>query len=386
MKIARVDVIALEAPFAALFGGAERVPAELAHPAANQATVPRRGQCSTIVRVVSDDGVEGIGEAFALPAAEITATIIARYLRPLLLGRDPLETTVIWDLLYGAQRGGGHSRGFMLDAIAGVDIALWDLKGKALGLPVYQLLGGACRDRVPVYVSPVPFTADPAASARAARAFVEQGYRRLKLKVGRGIETDLAHVAAVRKAIGPAASLMLDLNCGYDARAALDLAHELRPYDPFWLEEPVPPEDLAGLAEVRHHAGTRVVTGECEATAFGMRDILLRGAADALQPNIAKAGGFTECVRIGDLARLFNVQIAPHGVGSGLAIAAALHWCATLPHLLFYEHNQFLNPLREAVLNEPLVRDGDDLLLPSGPGLGVTLNEAAIEEFVVARF
>ena len=386
MKIAHVEVIALAAPFAKLFGGGDKVPPELAHPAANQATVPRRGQFSTIVRIVSDDGVVGVGEAFAMPAAEITATIIAEYFRPLLLGRDPLQTGVIWDLLYGAQRGGGHSRGFMLDAIAGVDMALWDLKGKALGLPVHQLLGGACRDRIPIYVSPIPFVAEPAASARAALGFIEQGFSRLKLKVGRGIATDLAHVAAVREAIGRDASLMLDLNCGYDARAAIDLARELRPYDIFWLEEPVPPEDLEGLAEVRRRAGVRVVTGECEATAFGMRDILLRGAADALQPNIAKAGGFTECVRIGDLARLFNVQIAPHGVGSGLAIVAALHWCATLPHLLLYEYNQFLNPLREAVVTEPLVREGNDLLVPPGPGLGVTLDEAAIAEFVVGRF
>lgn len=385
MKITAVEVMALAAPFAKVFGGPDKVPPQFARPAANQVTVPRLGQFSTIVRVRTDEGVDGIGEAFGLPTSEITASIISNYLRRIVIGRNPLDSTVIWDLLYSAQRGGGHSRGFMLDAISGIDIALWDLKGKIYGQPIYQLLGGAVRERIPVYASPVPFVADPEESGREARALVDRGFSRIKLKIGRGMETDLAHVAAVREAVGPAVSLMLDMNCGYDARSAIVLARELLPYNIFWIEEPVPPEDLDGLYKVHQRSEIPVVTGECESTAFGMRDILVRGAADALQPNIAKAGGFTECQRIGDLARVFNVKIAPHGVGSGLAIVAALHWCAALPNLLVYEYNQFLNPLREAVIKEQLELQDSSLAVPTGPGLGVTFDENAIEEYVVSR-
>lgn len=386
MKITGIEAIALAAPFAEAFGGLENVPPELLRPAANQVATPRRGQFSTIVRVHTDEGLEGIGEAFGLPAPEITATIVARHFRPLLLGRDPLETTVLWELAYGAQRGGGQTAGFMLEALSGIDTALWDIKGKALGLPVAQLLGGAFRDRVPVYASPVPFLPTPEESARGATAFVGQGFRGVKLKVGRGVAVDVDHVAAVREAISPEVDLMLDLNCAYDARTAVALARQVLPYDVFWIEEPVPPEDLDGLAEVHRRAEMPVVTGESVYTAFAMRDILVRGAADSLQPNVAKAGGITECSRIGDLARLFNVSIAPHGVGSGLAIAAALQWCASLPNLLVYEANRFFNPLREAVITEKIEIENGCLVVPPGPGLGVSLDEEGMAPYVVGRF
>lgn len=386
MKITDIEAIALAAPFAQAFGGLDNVPPELLRPAANQVATPRGGQFSTIVRVRTDEGIEGIGEAFGLPAPEITATIVARHFKPLLIGRDPRDTTVLWELAYGAQRGGGQTAGFMLEALSGIDAALWDIKGKALGLSVAQLLGGAFRDRIPVYASPVPFMPAPEESARAAQALAARGFHGIKLKVGRGIEEDLAHVAAVRQAIGSGIDLMLDLNCAYDARTAITLARQLLPYNIFWIEEPTPPEDLAGLAEVHRRAEMPVVTGESVYTAFAMRDILVRGAADSLQPNIAKAGGITECARIGELARIFNVSIAPHGVGSGLAIAAALQWCASLPNLLVYEANQFFNPLREVVINETIELCDSHLVVPPGPGLGVSLNEEGIAPYIVARF
>lgn len=274
----------------------------------------------------------------------------------------------------------------MLEAIAGVDTALWDIKGKAFGAPVHQLLGGAFRNQIPVYASPVPFMPTPEESAREVVALAGRGFRVIKLKVGRGIEADLARVAGVRGAIGAGVGLMLDINCAYDARTALVLARELLPYDIAWIEEPVPPKDLEGLVEVHRRANLPVVTGESLFTAFAMRDILVRGATDAVQPNVAKAGGITECARIGELARVFGVKIAPHGVDSGVGIAAALQWCAAAPNFLIYEANQLLNPLREAVIKEPLVLQDGCLPVPDGPGLGVTLDDEAIAEYVVARY
>jgi len=383
VKITNVEAIALAAPFEKFFGGLDKVPAHILRPAANQVTHPRLGQASTIVRIETDEGIVGIGEALGLPTPEITATIVAGHFKRLLLGQDPRDTAVIWESLQGSLR--THRLGFVPNAIAAIDLALWDVKGKALGLPISRVLGGAFRDRIPVYASPVPFMATAEDSAREAGVFVARGFRAIKLKIGRGLASDLAHVEAVRAAIGPEVELLLDVNCGYDVPTAITFAREVLPYRPYWLEEPVEPSNVEGLAEIRRRADLRIATGENEQSVFGVRDLLLANATDVLMPNIGKAGGLTECLRIAELARAFHVQIAPHGVGAGIAIAAALQFCAAIPNLLKYEYNQLLNPLREAVVKERLeLRDGS-LMVPTGPGLGVTLDEDAIEEYVVAR-
>jgi D-arabinonate dehydratase/D-galactarolactone cycloisomerase len=232
----------------------------------------------------------------------------------------------------------------------------------------------------------VAFLADPGESAAHARAFVEEGFSAVKLKVGRGVAVDVAHLTAVREAVGPAIRIMLDANCGFDVRTALELAAAAAPYNPYWLEEPLPPEDFEGLAFLRRHAGVRIATGECEHSAFGVRDLLVRQAVDVVQPNIARAGGITEAWRIGTLAHLFGIPVAPHGVGSAVAIAAALHWMAAMPNLLIYEYNRFLNPIREEILEQPLgFRDGC-LLVPEGPGLGIALDPKSVERYCVGRF
>jgi D-arabinonate dehydratase/D-galactarolactone cycloisomerase len=257
------------------------------------------------VRIETDDGLVGIGEALGLPTPEITATIVGRHLKKQLLGQDPRETTVLWESMHGSLR--SHRLGFAVNAIAGVDLALWDIKGKALGLPVHQVLGGAFRDRIPVYASPVPFMATPEDSAREAKAFLARDFRAIKLKIGRGIESDLAHVAATREAIGPEVDLLLDVNCGYDVPTAIAFAREVRQYKPYWLEEPLEVTDVAGLAEVRRRADLRIATGENEQSVFGYRELLSGEATDVLMPNIGKAGGMTECVRVAELARAFHV-------------------------------------------------------------------------------
>jgi D-arabinonate dehydratase/D-galactarolactone cycloisomerase len=386
MKIVEVEAIALSAPWEKIFGGIDRVPAHLLRPAANQVATPRLGQAATLVRIRTDNGLEGIGEAHGLHTPEITAIMVTRLFRPVLIGRSPLETGVLWELLYGMQQGNGHTRGYALMALAGVDMALWDLKGKYLGQPVYQLLGGAYRTAIPVYASPVPFLAEPAESAAHARAFVEEGFTAIKLKVGRGAAKDVAHLAAVREALGPAIRVMLDANCGYDVRTALELAKAAASYDPYWLEEPLPPENIEGLAFIRRHAGLRIAAGECEHSAFGVRDLLTRQAVDVIQPNIARAGGITEVQRIATLSHLFGIPVAPHGVGSAVAIAAALHWMAATPNFLIYEYNRFLNPIREEILCRPLCLQGGCLLVPEGPGLGIEVDPAAVERYCIARF
>lgn len=386
MKIVEVEAIALSAPWERIFDGIEKVPAHLLRPARNQVDTPRLGQAATLVRIRTDDGLEGIGEAHGLSAPEMTAVMISRLYRPLLLDRNPLDTGVIWELLYGMQMGSGHTRGYALMALAGIDMALWDLKGKYLQQPVYQLLGGAYRKSLLTYASPVPFLPDPAESAEHARAYLQQGFTSVKLKVGRGIEKDLEHIAAVREVIGPRSKLMLDANCGYDARTGLRLAEAAARYDPFWLEEPVRPEDVEGLAFIRARSPVPVASGECEHSAFGVHNLLSHRAVDVIQPNIARAGGITEAQRIAALAGVYNVRIAPHGVGSAIAIAAALHWMAATPDFLIYEYNRFLNPIREEILQRPLSFKDGYLQVPEGPGLGIDLDPAAVERYCVGRY
>ncbi len=386
MKITNVEAIALSVTWEKMFGGMDKVPEHLLRPAANQVDTPRLGQAATIVRIRTDNGLEGIGEAHGMLAPEVTATIIARVFRPYLLGRNPLDTGVIWDVLYRAHRGSGHTRGYALLALSGVDMALWDIKGKYLDQPVYQLLGGAYRLKIPVYASPVPFFSEPEQSAEAALAFQAQGFMAIKLKVGRDVSRDVAHLAAVRKAVGPGTKIMLDVNSGYDARTALMLAQQARVYNPYWLEEPVPPEDVEGLAFVRARAEMPVAAGESEHSRFGVRDLLERNAVDVVQPNIARSGGITECQRIGELAQLHNLPVAPHGVGSAVAIAAALHWLAATPNLLIYEYNRLLNPIREEILRTPLVYKDSFMEVPQGPGLGIELDPATVERYFVGRY
>lgn len=383
--IESVEAVPLAATWDRVFGGWEHVPQSLMHPASNQLVAPRRGQYTTLVRVRTTDGLEGIGEAYGLPAPEVPTAVIETILRPLLLGQDAMATGAIWERLYGAQKGAGRTGGFYLEAISGVDMALWDLRGKALDEPIHRLLGGPIRDRIACYASPVPLLATPAESAEAARAFVRDGFRAIKLKLGRGVETDLAHVAAVREAIGPGVGLHVDLNCAYTIATAVQLGRELEAFGVAWLEEPLETDDLDGLAEVRAKVNLPTVNGECIFTSFGIRDALLKRAVDVVMPNPARAGGITEVWRIAQLCHAFHVDIAPHGVGSGINIAAALQLAAAAPNFSIYEYNQLLNPLREGLLRTPLQFEDGALLVPTGPGLGIELNEDAVREYTVAR-
>ena len=169
MKITRVEAIALSAPFEKIFGSLDRVPAHLLRPAANQVSTPRLGQATCVIRVHTDEGLIGLGESYGLPAPEISAVIVSKHLARLIVGRDPRETGVLWDRMYSSQRGGGQTGGFMLQAMAGIDIALWDIRARAAGQSIAAALGGRFRDRIPVYASPVPFLPEPERSAEAAR-------------------------------------------------------------------------------------------------------------------------------------------------------------------------------------------------------------------------
>src|SRR5262245_54438582 len=240
------------------------------------------------VRVRTDEGWTGLGEAFAYGAPLAVVSVIEESLAPLIVGQDPLRIEAMVDLMHRGTMIYGR-RGLGMFAISGIEIALWDLLGKARGAPVYELLGGAIRPRLPAYASLLRYDS-PGDVARACRHFVAQGFRMLKLH-----QTDVESVRAAREAVGDRVELMLDTNCPWSPADAIAIARALAPHRLLWLEEPVwPPEDYRGLADVRRASAVPIALGENESTLFGFREIIACGAADILQPSVTKVGGISE--------------------------------------------------------------------------------------------
>ncbi len=358
MRIVGVEAVALSIPLAPLepesaWGGGFRE--------------------TVIVRVGTDAGLTGVGEAFAYGAPLGVAHAVEAYLRPLLIGEDPARIEYLTDRMHRATLIWGR-RGLGMFAISGVEIALWDLLGQAHGLPVYALLGGAVRTRLPAYASLLRY-ATPEAVGAACRQQVERGFTWIKLH-----QTDVASVAAARAAVGPDVELMLDTNCPWSPGETIELARALAPYRLRWLEEPVwPPEDYAGLAEVRRSGLVPIATGECESTLYGFREIVRAGAADVLQPSVTKVGGIGECRKIAALAQAANLPLAFHSPYFGPGLAATLHLAAALTGVLPIE----LVACRHEtpLLTRPIEASGGQVEVPTGPGLGVDLNEAVFDRY-----
>ena len=323
-----------------------------------------------VVRVSTDEGLTGVGEAFAYGAPLGVCHVIGESLAPMLAGQDPTRIEALVDLMHRGTMIYGR-RGLVMFAISGVEIALWDLLGKALNAPVYQLLGGAVRPRLPVYASLMRY-ATATEVATACRQYVAQGFRMLKLH-----QIDAESVRAAREAVGPEMELMLDTNCPWTPGDAIAMARALAPYRLFWLEEPVwPPEDYAGLARVAAATDTPIALGENESTLWGFREIIARGAADILQPSITKVGGISEFKKIAALGQAAGLPIAPHSFYFGPGLAATLHVAATLGGTMPVEFptGEYETPF----LTRPIVACEGWVEVPGGPGLGVEINEEAI--------
>ena len=372
MKISQVEAIPLFAAFADALDG--DIPPELSLPAFSMRNTPLLGQGAVIVRIATDAGLVGIGEAMGRPGPRGTAAHINEVLAPMLLGADSRHHQALFTAMNEQMR-------FAPMGISGVDMALWDLRGQLYGDCLTNLLGGAARETVACYASPIPYMATPESSAEKAREFLAQGFRAVKLKIGRGIGTDIKHAAAVRHAIGSDIKLLVDANGAYTVGESIALAKELVKLDVYWLEEPVHPEYPDDLARIRRRVDLPVVSGEWLGSWFQFRDLLKAEAVDVIMPNITRCGGITGLLKIADLAALENVMVAPHGVGAGIGIVAAIAACAVMPNFLIYEYNQLFNPLRHTVMQEAIdYRDG--VLRPSaGAGLGLTLNEATVARY-----
>jgi D-galactarolactone cycloisomerase len=338
-----------------------------------------------LVRLETVGGQVGWGEAKAPVGADATARIIDELLAPLAIGADPLDIGVLWESMYAAMRVRGHSTGFWLEALSGVDIALWDLAGRLLDRPVHQLLGGAFRERMRVYASGLPGLYDGSDDsaldrlADLARGHVANGFKAMKMAIGRGIAPDLRAVAAVREAIGPEVDLFVDAAGVYEPQQAIRLGRQLEAYDIGWFEMPIPTDNLPGYIQVATALDVPIAL-DALANRFQARDYVGGGGLDVIQPDVCRAGGITESLKMAEAADLWGAACAPHvSIGSAVHFAATLQLGLALPNLIIAEHWIGENPIGDAILAAPMPQPDDGYITPpSGPGLGITVDEAAV--------
>ncbi|MCZ6635914.1 MAG: mandelate racemase/muconate lactonizing enzyme family protein [bacterium] len=331
-----------------------------------------------VVEVVTDNGITGWGEG----SGELKGGSAERHV----IGRSPFDTETIWQDLF--------ENGESPRAISGVDIALWDILGKALEKPVWQLLGGKVRDRIPAYASGL-FYKDREDVTRAlveeARGYVDQGFRAIKMKVGFGEAYDVKNVAAVREAIGPDVLFAVDANCGYDVGTAIDVGLKMAESDLFWYEEPIVPDDVEGYLEIKRALPMRIAGAEALAGRRAFRRLIQDRALDIVQPDISIAGGFTECRKVATMADVNRVRVLPHMWGGHIRLAATAHWQATIPDWpqvlnpipSLFEYDMTENGLRTELAKNPIRAVDGDVPVPDAPGLGIEIDREVLERYAV---
>jgi len=350
-----------------------------------------------LVTITADDGTIGVGEAKAgVGSAAVCAslvTCIKEELRPLLLDQDPSQINLLWERMYNGSRDHyaldrGRAfpilgrRGLTVAAMSGIDMALWDLNGKALGCPVVRLLGGACRATMPAYAS--GGWADEAHIGEQLLSYTAKGFGGVKMRVGvmdGDVSTSIARIRAARRALGPRVKLMADAHGTFSVPEAKRFVDGVAECDLYWFEEPVNADDRIGLSEVRAHAPMPIAAGESEFTRFDFRDLIQQRAVDVLQPDLAICGGLTEGRRIAALADAHQLALAPHLWGSCVSFMAGLHLAFASPSAIILEYALGANPLLRELPEVQIEVRGGQIAAPTQPGLGVTLKQAFIEQY-----
>lgn len=344
-----------------------------------------------LVRVELDDGTQGYGECWGPVAG--TREAIDALIGPSLVGRDPLETTVIWDELTYRLRWAYH--GFVpYSAVSGVDIALWDVKGKLLGEPLYRLLGGQAVEGVRVYATGHYFAPDRTPEevirliVEEAVDNVERGFTAVKLKVGMtrllgcDLRYDLELIGSVREAVGPDVAVMIDASCALSYAEALRVAAVAAEHDVLWFEEPLDPDDLRGYERLAAASRVPLAAGESWTSVQPFAEALRRGAVAFVQPDVCVAGGITPVTRVAALARAANVELAPHVWGTPICLAASLHLLCAEPRLSWLELDTTPDPIRDELLREPIdVSPRSGVAVPEAPGLGIEIDQATLEHY-----
>lgn len=334
-----------------------------------------------VVRITTSDGIVGYGEGQSPVSPRTSKTIVEELCHPILIGKDPFDVEYLWQRMFTAMRERGHYTGFFIDALAGCDIALWDIIGQATGKPVHKVLGGRYRDTIPLYAGVGGSTPEGAASKAAE--YVAKGYGGLKIHATQDRAAILEIVAAVRERVGPQVKLMVDVHTQYSVPEATLLGRGLEALDVMWLESPTAPEDIPGQAALAQALDMSVAIGEWTRTRFELREVFERRACDITMPDIARTG-LTEGKRIASLADTYNIPVTPHIGGGGiLSIAATVQFSATIPNFLIMEHSPDAYEMKgQITTRKPTVKDGA-FILDDTPGLGVTIDTAVLEAFVI---
>ena len=372
MKIAAIETFDLTCPLERPFGW-------------SQGWLDQRS--TTLVKVTADDGLVGWGEGAA-------ASLIDGLLAPLLIGQDPMDRAGLWERMFHALYNGNNAVGLAGSALSALDIALWDLAGKATGLPICALLGGKVRDKVAVYATGLYYTEGefPDRLLDEARGYVAAGFKGMKTKVGGlSIAEDVARVRALRDAIGPDIHLMVDANEAYNATTAIRIGQQLADLDLVWFEEPVNAQDLDAYLEVKAALPMAIAGGENLRTRYEFKPYLTRRAYDIVQPDIMHCGGITEMQRICAMANACGIQVNPHVWGSPVMIAATLHLAATLPPCPparnaqpymqepVMEFDRTPSAIRQELCAVPFDQEDSFVRVPTGPGLGIEVDEEVVE-------
>ena len=365
MKIQRVEAIHVSIPYE------HGAPKPIFGIGTTRATMD-----AVYIRVDTDEGISGWGEAFGFAACPVTAAAVSRVVAPLAVGRDPGDIPALMNDLRRRVQNMGHN-GPVGFALSGFDIALWDIAGKVAGQPVHRLLGGARKRNIPTYASLLRLhTAEHVKNVCAAA--IARGYRHIKLH-----ERTVEAVAAAREVAGADFPLMLDTNCTWTMTQSIEMAHKLEPFDLTWLEEPLfPPDDYQALARVRREGRIPIAAGENLGNLNDVRQMLDADAVDVVQPDAIKMGGITEIGKVLPLARERGVRAEPHSPYYGPGLIATLHVIAAMPEeevmAEFFYADLEQSPLGDMVYP----RDGY-LVVPDGPGLGIEVNETILERFRV---
>lgn len=353
---------------------------------------------AAILRIETDDGIVGWGEGKNAAGSAGNYATLVRLLNedfgPRIIGRDPADVTFIWEDLYNGVRAekaaaAGHAmpemarRGLTVAAISAIDIALWDILGKADGKPVWKLLGGRKADRMQAYAS--GGWADAHKIGEQLQSYVDAGgFGTVKMRVGAmdaNPHASAARVKAARKALGPDIELAVDAHGTFTVATARRFAQLVEDCDLAWFEEPIIADDKAGMAEVRATIPIPVSTGESEATRFAFRDLALMRAADIFQPDPAFCGGISEAMRIGTIASAFNLRLAPHLWAGAPCFFAGLHICAASPASFAIEFSLGANPMIHDIIDESVVAKDGMVEFPEKPGLGFTMNETVLTKY-----
>ncbi|MBN8729795.1 MAG: mandelate racemase/muconate lactonizing enzyme family protein [Acidobacteria bacterium] len=340
-------------------------------------TVYSTSDHSVLVRLTTAGGAFGWGECVSVVAPQVAATIIRELLGPLLVGRDPMDSTAIFEDLYNAMRVRGYFGGFYVDALAALDIAIWDLKGKLTSLPVCKLLGGQRHDRIPAYVSGLPA---PTLDQRVeiARLWTSRGFPAVKFAAAVADQGEYREMRRLREALGPDIKILVDLHWRYTAAEAIQIIRRLEEFDLYLAEAPVHAEDIEGQAEVARGIRTPVGLGEELRTAYEFLPRFLKRCMDVIQPEMGRTG-ITSFAEICQAAKMFHCRVMPHAsIGIGIFQAASLHASAALPHLVFHEYQHSIFDRNLRFLEGSMACANGFFTLPEGPGLGVQPNSEVL--------